>query len=178
MYLFSSFFKSKKWALWAWGGAFVIGLTTYTKVQLIVKMNSWYNDYYTILGEPKKYKIDDFWSTIMDFMYIVIPYVILAMVINFFTRIYVLRWREAVTFTYAEKWSKVNAEIEGASQRIQEDIFRFARIMEDMAVKMLRAILTLVAFTPILWGLSKGIDIPLVGEFEGSLFWSALFITF
>ena len=177
MIVLTAFFKSRDWALWAYGGAFIIGLITYAKVQYIVTMNQWYNTYYTILDEPKKYGIDAFWATMFDFMKILLPYVALSMLVHYIARMYVLRWREAVTKAYVMQWLTVQVEIEGASQRIQEDIFRFARIVEGLGVDVLKSLLTLIAFTPILWGLSKGIDIPVFGEFEGSLFFCAIGIT-
>ena len=172
--MLSAFYKSKKWAVWAYGVGAVIVAITYIKVQIIVQMNDWYGTYYDILGDPKSYTVDDFWGAMIDFMGILLPYVILAMLANYIARIYVLRWREAVTYEYAGRWSTVKTEIEGASQRIQEDIFRFARIVEDLGVEVLRSLMTLVAFTPILWGLSKGIEIPILGEFAGSLFWLSI----
>ena len=44
-------------------------------------------------------------------------------------------------------------------QRVQEDTLKFARIMEGLGAELLRSIMTLIAFTPILWGLSKSITV-------------------
>ena len=44
---------------------------------------------------------------------------------------------------------------EGASQRVQEDTLKFARIMEGLGTELLDSLMTLIAFTPILWGLIK-----------------------
>ena len=49
--------------------------------------------------------------------------------------------------------AKREEEIEGASQRIQEDCNRFARIV-GLGLQVVRAIMTLVAFVPVLWALS------------------------
>ena len=57
---------------------------------------------------------------------------------------------------YHDKWNKAHL-IEGASQRVQEDTLKFARIMEGLGVELLRSLMTLIAFLPILWGLSKQI---------------------
>ena len=54
---------------------------------------------------------------------------------------------------YHDKWNDASS-IEGASQRVQEDT-KFARIMEGLGAELLRSLMTLIAFTPILWGLSK-----------------------
>ena len=59
-----------------------------------------------------------------------------------------------MTFSYFPYWKKIAHEIEGASQRLQQDPERFARIVERLGLGLFRAILTLIAFIPILWNLS------------------------
>ena len=105
------------------------------------------------------------------------PYVILATFTGWFTRIYGLRWRESITFDYIPRWRNVEAEIEGASQRIQEDCNRFARIVESLGLQAVRAIMTLIAFLPVLWTLSESVDIPILRDYEGSLVWTALLVS-
>ena len=75
---------------------------------------------------------------------------------------------------YHEQW--LNARLtEGASQRVQEDTLKFARIMEGLGTGLLDSIMTLIAFTPILWGLSKQIDVlPWIGEVNHALVWVAI----
>jgi peptide/bleomycin uptake transporter len=51
---------------------------------------------------------------------------------------------------------------------------RFARQTENLGLGLVRAVLTLASFIPILWALSKGMAIAWL-QFEGSLFWVALF---
>ena len=51
---------------------------------------------------------------------------------------------------YHSQWLKARLT-EGASQRVQEDTLKFARIMEGLGVGLLDSIMTLVAFLPILW---------------------------
>ena len=75
---------------------------------------------------------------------------------------------------YHEQW--LNARLtEGASQRVQEDTLKFARIMEGLGTGLLDSVMTLIAFTPILWGLSKQIDVlPWIGEVNHALVWVAI----
>ena len=105
------------------------------------------------------------------------PYVILAVATGWFTRLYGLRWREAITFNYIPRWRNVETEIEGASQRIQEDCNRFARIVENLGLQVVRALMTLVAFIPVLWALSDAVTIPFFSDIEGSLVWTALVVS-
>ena len=75
---------------------------------------------------------------------------------------------------YHEQW--LNARLtEGASQRVQEDTLKFARIMEGLGTGLLDSLMTLVAFTPILWGLSKQVNVlPWIGEVNHALVWVAI----
>ena len=75
---------------------------------------------------------------------------------------------------YHEQWLKARLT-EGASQRVQEDTLKFARIMEGLGTGLLDSIMTLIAFTPILWGLSKQIDVlPWIGKVDHALVWVAI----
>src|SRR5690606_21931862 len=66
-------------------------------------------------------------------------------------------------------WHKVR-HIEGASQRVQEDTMRVARIMEGLGVSLMRSLMTLAAFLPILWAVSAHVtELPWFGPVEHSL---------
>ena len=75
---------------------------------------------------------------------------------------------------YVALWPQVR-QIEGASQRVQEDAMRFAGIMESLGTRFIDAVMTLIAFLPILWGLSSHIkEIPVFGEVAYALVWIAI----
>tara|TARA_Y100000590_G_scaffold352753_1_gene405455 strand:+ start:760 stop:1785 length:1026 start_codon:yes stop_codon:yes gene_type:complete len=191
-----AFFYSKKWAMWAYGGGAVLILSLWIQVQLTVAINTWYGDFYNLLQKALDYKDNPsegsalFFKKLISIEYLVnnfegipsfavlaFPYVILAVLTGWFTRIYGLRWREAITFNYIPRWRNVEQEIEGASQRIQEDCNRFARIVESLGLQIVRAIMTLVAFIPVLWGLSDAVTIPFFSDISGSLVWVALVVS-
>lgn len=175
--MFRSFFKSRKWFLWAYGGGLTLLVSLFIQVELTVKINAWYGGFYNILQKATEHEISEFWAEMVKFVYIAMPYVLIATATAYFTRIYAFRWREAMTFSYVEKWQTVDEEVEGASQRIQEDIYRFARIFESLGLQVIRAFLTLIAFLPILWELSSGVDLPRIKEIPGSLVWVALLVS-
>ena len=175
--MFRAFFKSRKWFLWAYGGGLVLLTSLIIQVELTVKINAWYGGFYNILQKATEHEISEFWAEMVKFVYIAMPYVLIATATAYFTRIYAFRWREAMTFSYVEKWQDVEEEVEGASQRIQEDIYRFARIFESLGLQVIRALLTLIAFLPILWELSSGVDLPRIKEIPGSLVWVALLVS-
>ena len=79
-----------------------------------------------------------------------------------------------MTEYYTSKWQQVR-HIEGAAQRIQEDTMRFASIMESLGVSFLNAIMTLLAFLPILWSLSSYVkELPFIGEVPQPLVFVAI----
>lgn len=175
--MFSSFFASKRWMGWAYAGGLLLFLALYVQVELTVKINEWYGAFYTILQKATEHSVQEFWVQMSRFAYLAFPYVLIATLTSYFTRIYAFKWREAMTFSYITKWQAVEREIEGSSQRIQEDIYRFARIFETLGLQVIRAIMTLIAFLPILWGLSKGVDLPHIKDVPGSLVWVALLVS-
>jgi len=194
--MLKSFFLEKKWRLWSWGGLLLLIVSLWFQVQMTVAINTWYGKFYDLLQNAGDYVdkpqegIGLFFSQLisldyilngfegdLSFVVIAFPYIFLAIFTGWFTRIYGLRWREAMTFNYIPKWQAVESEIEGASQRIQEDCNRFARIIESLGLQVIRAFMTLIAFIPILWTLSDKVDIPILRDIEGSLVWFTLIIS-
>ncbi|KQI14018.1 transporter [Campylobacter coli CVM 41970] len=217
--MFSSFFKSKKWALWAYLGLFLLLFFLYIQTSLNVAINSWYSDFYNVLQKPKielldsnstqkieenlennatliqeanqraeqnfqkanfinkgalyyyqslleyffnsramiekpNYSASDFYALILVFLAIAIPYVLIATINIYFASVYAFKWREAMTFSYLKFWKNKDDNIEGSSQRIQEDTYNFSKIVESLGLSFIKALMTLVAFIPILWTLS------------------------
>ncbi len=169
-----AFFWSRRWAVWAYGGAAFLLVSIYAQVYMTVLINTWYKGFYDLLQEATKHPVEEFWLKIIAFLWIAIPYVILATITAYFTRLYALEWRQAMTFNYIPRWRNVEEEIEGASQRIQEDAFRFARIVESLGLQVVRAVMTLVAFLPILWTLSDKVRLEILKDVPHSLVWVAL----
>jgi len=173
--MLKSFWWNKEWALWAWGGLVALIGSLWLQVQMTVAINKWYGVFYDLLQNagdyidtPQegisqlysqlislKYTMSGFDSEVatVSFTEIAFPYIALAIFTGWFARIYGLRWRQAMTFSYIPRWRAVDGEIEGASQRLQEDCNRWARIIESLGLQVVRAVMTLIAFIPILWGL-------------------------
>ncbi len=181
--MLTSFFCTRKWLLWSWGGLLILLSSLWLQVSLTVAINEWYGGFYDLMQNSATYfdrsqvGIDLFYDKLYDFCMLAMPYVIIATITNWFTRVYGLRWREAITFDYLPKWRNVTEDIEGASQRIQEDTHKFAEIIENLGLQIVRSIMTLIAFIPVLWELSAKTDIPFFGMEGGSLVWFALVIS-
>tara|TARA_B100000029_G_scaffold510001_1_gene600494 strand:+ start:334 stop:1332 length:999 start_codon:yes stop_codon:yes gene_type:complete len=172
--MLKSFFYSRKWALWAWGGfLFIIG-SLLAQTWIDVKINEWYKGFYDLLQKATERDVSEFYDGIFLFLKLAIPYVIIYTITNYFTRLYAFRWREAMTFAYMPYWKEVDAKVEGASQRIQEDCMNFAKIVESIGLQIIRAIMLLIAFIPILWGLSSNVILPWLADINGSLVYVSL----
>ena len=109
------------------------------------------------LGDLADEKIGQFWGYVLEFCYIVFPFILLRAFNGFFAQHYAFRWRQAMTYAYMPLWQKAEHEIEGASQRLQQDPERFARMVESLGLGVFRSVLTLIAFVPILWSISAEI---------------------
>jgi len=177
--MWRSYFTDKKWRLWAYGGSFLIISLLVTQTWLSVQFNTWYGTFYDLLQNPEEGGgIDKFYERMKFFLYLAIPYVTLITFTNWFTRMWAFRWREAITFSYMPYWRAVDAKVEGASQRIQEDCRDFAQIVESIGLDVVRAIMTVIAFLPILWVLSSNVVVPFLKDTPGSLVWVALLVSF
>ena len=181
--MIKAFFGTRKWALWAWGGLAVLLSSLWLQVSLTVMINEWYGGFYDLMQNSASYVnkpqegIGLFYEKLKDFGMLAMPYVLIATITNWFTRVYGLRWRQAITFDYFPRWRNVKEDIEGASQRLQEDTHRFAEIVEGLGLQVVRSIMTLIAFIPVLWQLSSKTDITFFNIVEGSLVWYAFFIS-
>ena len=171
-----NFFKNKQTLLWAWGGVSLIVALVVASVQIDVKINEWFGEFYNrlqeALGNPNTVTLAEFNSLLVDFAILAGVWMLIQVVLAFFTSHWVMRWRTSMANQYHIDW---HGGIEGASQRVQEDTLKFARIVEDLGVGLLEAVLVLFAFLPILWGLSTHmVDVPVIGPIAGNLVWVAL----
>lgn len=176
--MFHSFFLNRRWVRWSILGTVLILVSIWYKVELDVQINQWFGDFYDaiheILKTPNSVTFPQFLTKLLDFAQIAGIYIALTILLEFFGKHYIFRWRTAMTEYYTAHWDKVH-HIEGASQRIQEDTMRFARTMELLGESFIRSILTLVAFLPLLWQLSKNVThLPWIGHINHSLVYVAL----
>ena len=172
------FFTDRRWYLWSIGGTLLILMATWYQVQLDVRINEWFGEFYDTLQkaltEPNSVSEKEFIAYLLTFAKIAAVYILVVIFSDYFTSHWTFRWRTAMADYYHDKWNDASS-IEGASQRVQEDTLKFARIMEGLGAELLRSLMTLIAFTPILWELSKSITVlPWIGEVEHALVWVAI----
>jgi len=174
------FFTQKKWQLWSLIGSFIILASLWIQVQIDVKINKWFGQFYDMiqkaLAAPNSITIEEYWASLLSFITLAGIYVALATIVAFFTSHYLFRWRTAMVEWYHSVYDKARA-IEGASQRVQEDTIKFTRIMEGLGTSLIEAIMMIIEFTPILFGLSIGIPILFFGDWNYGLITGAFIWT-
>lgn len=163
---------------WSLLGGFFLLVTTWYKVELDVRINEWFGDFYdtiqSALAKPNSVTLPEFLAKTFTFAKIAGIYIALAIIVEFFARHYIFRWRTAMNDHYMKNWDKLR-HIEGAAQRVQEDTMRFAKIMETLGVSFMRSLMTLFAFLPLLWELSKHVTTyPIVGAVPHGLVYLAI----
>ena len=172
-----NFFKSREWALWAYGGSLAILFTLWYQVQLDVKINDWFGTFYDMIGEAlsgdRTVTLGEYYGELATFGGIAAIYIAVALSVSFFTQHWLFRWRTSMVETYHNLFHKAR-HIEGASQRVQEDTVKFSRIMEGLGVSFVESIMVLVAFFPILMSLSMGLTVTFFGEWPYGLVASAI----
>jgi peptide/bleomycin uptake transporter len=126
------------------------------------------------LAKPGAITQPQFFGQLATFGGIAMVYILTAVLTAFITSHYVFRWRTAMNDFYVEHWERLR-HIEGASQRIQEDTQKFSSTVEGLGASLVQALMTLIAFLPILWGLSSYVkELPLVGPVPQALVFVAV----
>jgi len=166
------------WALWSILGSALILFTTYFQVQVSVAINAWYGPFYDFiqaaLSQSRPVTIEEFYGEMLTFAGIAFVAVTVGVLTRFFVSHYIFRWRTAMNDYYMSYWPKLR-RIEGASQRVQEDTMRFSTTMEDLGVRLIDSVMTLIAFLPVLLVLSADVKtLPLVGEVPYALVIAAI----
>ena len=174
------FFFDRKWFLWAWLGSLLILTSLWVQVKIDVEINNWFGEFYDMiqkaLATPNAITIEEYWASLFSFIYLAGIYVAIAVLVSYFTAHYLFRWRASMVEWYHAVDDQART-IEGAAQRVQEDTIKFSRIMEQLGTSLIEAVMVLIQFVPILFGLSVGIPIFFFGDWQyglltGALIWS------
>jgi peptide/bleomycin uptake transporter len=166
------------WFRWSVGVSAVLVFLLWFQVQLDVMINGWFGTFYNMLqqalAKPGAITLEQFMGQQATFAGIAMVYIFTAVLTAFLTSHYVFRWRSAMNDFYVAHWSRLR-HIEGASQRVQDDTQRFATTVEGLGASLVSALMTLLAFLPILWGLSSYVkELPLVGHIPQALVFVAI----
>jgi peptide/bleomycin uptake transporter len=163
---------------WSVGMSALIVFILWFRVQLDVMVNNWFGTFYNLiqqaLAKPNAITQTEFYTQQATFGGIAAVYISTSVLTAFITSHYIFRWRTAMNDYYTAHWQRLR-HIEGASQRVQEDTMRFAETLEQLGVSFINSIMTLIAFLPILWGLSTYVkELPLIGPVPQALVFVAV----
>jgi vitamin B12/bleomycin/antimicrobial peptide transport system ATP-binding/permease protein len=160
----------------------VVGLTLGI-VYINVLLNQWNNTFYNAL-QDKNYAV--FIQQLIRFSWLAALYIVVAVYQLYLTQMLHIRWRRWLTEHYLSAWLTNGAyyrmqlmagETDNPDQRIAEDVRLLISGTLDLAIGGLRAVVTLISFVAILWGLSGALTLPL-GRFSidlpGYMVWAAL----
>jgi peptide/bleomycin uptake transporter len=167
-----------RWAPWSILGSALIIFVTYFQVEVSVAINAWRGPFFDLvqaaLSKSRPVSLDEYYSGILQFAGIAMVAVAVYVLSRFFVQHYIFRWRTAMTEFYTEHWPKLR-HVEGSSQRVQEDTMRFSSQVEALGVSLVDSVMTLIAFLPVLVGLSGSIsELPIVGAIPYPLVFLAI----
>ncbi len=162
-----------RWFWWSVVASSVILFIVWFQVQLDVLINNWFGSFYDLiqksLATPNVVTSQAYFGQLATFLTIAMIYIFVAVFNAFLVSHYIFRWRSAMNDYYVANWQRLRL-IEGASQRVQEDTMRFASTVEDLGVSLVDSVMTLIAFLPILWGLSSFVkELPIIGHVPQAL---------
>jgi len=172
-----NFFKDKKWLVWSYFGGATILAAMWYQVQLDVKINEWFGTFYNMiqqaLAEPNSITMAEYFGTLWTFAGIAGIYIAVALAVSFVTAHWLFRWRTSMVEEYHELYEKAR-HIEGAAQRVQEDTVKFSRILEGLGTSFVESIMILIAFFPVMMGLTEGLRVMFFGEWQYGLVTAAI----
>ncbi|SLM63285.1 peptide antibiotic transporter SbmA [Dickeya aquatica] len=166
------------WQRWSILGTALIIFVTYFSVEVGVAVNDWYVPFYDLiqkaLSSPNAVTIEAFYQQLLIFLGIALTAVTVGVLNMFFVSHYVFRWRTAMNDYYTGHWQQLR-HIEGAAQYSGRHIMRFASTVESLGVDLVKSLMTLIAFLPVLVSLSSHVkSLPLLGEIPYGLVIAAL----
>ncbi|MFZ9252931.1 MAG: SbmA/BacA-like family transporter, partial [Hylemonella sp.] len=159
-------------------------------VYTLVLFNEWNRYFYDALQEMN-YPV--FLEQLLRYSVLALIYIIIAVYRFYLTQYLELRWRAWMTRTYLQRWLdhqvyyhlelsryaqlKPEASPDNPDQRIQEDLRIFTASTVGLSMGLLNALVTLLSFVGILWGLSGAFSFSW-GEHEfeipGFMLWVAI----
>jgi putative ATP-binding cassette transporter len=148
-----------------------------------VLLNKWNNTFYDAL-QNKDYAI--FLHQLILFSGLAGAFIILTVYQLYLNQMLQIRWRSWFTDRYLRAWLTESTYYrmqflaggaDNPDQRVAEDINLFISSTLNLAIGGLRAVVTLISFVDILWGLSGALTISVGGSpitLPGYLVWAAL----
>jgi putative ATP-binding cassette transporter len=150
-------------------------------VALNVLFNQWNARFYNAIQDKDW---DSFQRELLIFAGLAALFITAAVYQLFLQQWLRIRWRQWMTENYLARWLEhgvhyrmrvVGDPADNPDQRIAEDLELFAVRTIDLGVGLLGAVVTLLSFVVILWGLSAAAAFPIFGvTIPGYLVWAAI----
>lgn len=166
-----------------WGLLVVIVGMSLGIVLLNVLFNQWNNAFYDTLQNRD---LPGFYHQLGRFCVLAVIYIVVAVYQIYLRQMLQIRWRSWLTDHYLDHWMAgrvyYGLQMRGhgtdnPDQRIADDIDTFVGQTLTLSLGLLEAVVTLVSFTGILWGLSGSLTLHLAGHelvVPGYMVWVAL----
>jgi vitamin B12/bleomycin/antimicrobial peptide transport system ATP-binding/permease protein len=158
--------------------ATVVGLAL-LGVWLEVQFNSWNRDFYNTFESRDQ---AEFFRQLGMFTLLAILYIVNGVYRLYFQQMLMIEWRSWMTESYLANWLKDRAYYrlqlldrgtDNPDQRIADDLNIFVDLTLTLALGLLSAVVTLVSFVGILWGISGAATFGGI-EVQGYMVWVAL----
>ena len=183
------FQSEEKWV--ARGFLLAIVLLNLAVVYMAVQFNDWNGVFYDAL-QNKNEKV--FWEQLVRFSYLAFGSIIIAVYKFYLTQLLEIRWRKWMTSHYLTRWltnqtfyklellrfsnaGNQTGNPDNPDQRISEDVNQFTTSTISLCMGLLNAVVTLLSFVGILWGLSGSLSFMLGGNdfnIPGYMVWVAI----
>ncbi|SDH74414.1 ABC transporter ATP-binding protein/permease [Propionivibrio dicarboxylicus] len=133
---------------------------TLFSVRMNILFSYWYNGFYNAM---QNLDAQAFWRMLAIFVALAAVHVARALADFFLRQAFLVRWRTWLTRTLIDRWLDrqayyrsrfVSAEADNPDQRIQQDVESFVGNTLSLSMGLLDAVVSLLAFTLILWNLS------------------------
>ncbi|WP_439849919.1 ABC transporter ATP-binding protein/permease [Pseudomonas syringae] len=165
--------KKSAWALLI----AVIALSLFN-VQISVLFNSWYRDFYNALQNKD---LAAFTHLILYFSGIAAIAILAAVYRLYLTQMLTIRWRRWLTEQHFARWLaqknyyhlEQGGYTDNPDQRLSEDLNEFTTSTLSLGLGLMSAVVSLVSFSVILWGVSGSIELFGV-TIPGYMFWAAM----
>ena len=146
-------------------------LLTLVSVRMNVLFSFWYNGFYSALQGLDQAA---FWYLLGVFAVLATLHVLRALFTYYVTQVFSIRWRTWLTQRLTRDWMEGDAyyrgqfletPVDNPDQRIELDVNAFVTGSVTLTLGAVSALVSLVAFTGILWGLSApltvaGVEVP------------------
>ncbi len=160
-------------------------------VYMLVLLNEWNRLFYDALQNKDQ---PVFWEQLGRYSYLAFAFIIIAVYRFYLTQLLEIRWRAWMTAHYLQRWlanhafykmelaryaesGTTPATPDNPDQRIQEDLNLFTTYTVSLSMGLLNAVVTLLSFVGILWGLSGPFAFTLGGSsfnIPGFMVWMAV----